>query len=344
MAGGLKAIIDTHTYEITRQIAAGGMGTVYEATQYGANGFRKTVAIKTIAPQFYADDQVAEMFIHEAKLVADLVHENIVQIYQLGRTPDEGHYIVMEYVQGVSLYDFLRLHRATETPIPTDLAVFIASRICRGLAYAHHRQDLSGQPLAIVHRDVCPNNILITTEGLPKLTDFGIAVAANRQLDERQLMGKAAYMSPEHARKQKTDFHADQFALGAVLFELLTGQPIRQSEDNDTLLEHASTCSIDWDHLPDTTPSELQEILRTCLAASPRDRYKSTNNLAHELEYFIYKDGYGPTIQKLEAYLRRMFPYLYRFRSRQSRLPSQQTLADQNAPATMIMEARKQGP
>jgi len=300
-------------YRVARKIADGGMGSVYEAVQDGTDGFTKTVALKTLLPQFIEKENFVKMFISEAKLVANLVHENIVQIYQLGRSP-EGYYIVMEYVNGTSLHAFLDFHRITKMQVPQPLAVFIAARIARGLAYAHSREDDAGQPLGIVHRDVCPNNVLITREGLPKLTDFGIAVATRAMQEgaSKAIMGKLTYMAPEQANRQDVDFRADLFGLGAVLFEMLAGQAIRVGGEVDEQLAKARRAEVDWDALPDDLSPDLREILERCLSADPNARYPQTSDAARALEYYIYKDGYGPTIQTLEEYLRKEFPYLYR--------------------------------
>lgn len=310
----LFIINDSTRLIITRKIAEGGMGAVYEARQIGVEGFEKTVAIKTMLDKLvHARQEYAELFIAEAKLVANLVHENIVQIYQLGRS-SSGYYIVMEYVHGLSLAQFINYHRAQKLPLAVDLAVHIISRIARGLAYAHRRQDAAGIPLEIVHRDVCPSNILITTEGLSKLADFGVAkVTKSFFLGDGSFVGKRQYMAPEQALKQHVDFRADLYSLGAVLFELLTFQPIRPA--GNTLLATDVTQwvaqPIPWRCLPDDLPDDLAAILHTMLAFSPDDRYQDTDQLAHDLEYFIYKDGYGPTIQTLEAYLRQHFSSLY---------------------------------
>lgn len=335
----LRAIRDVSSYRITRKIAEGGMGTVYEAVQDGAMGFRKTVAVKTLLPQLSDTEQFVEMFIQEAKLVANLVHENIVQIYQLGRTP-EGWYIVMEYVNGLSLHEFIRFHKLTRSSLPQPLAVFITSRIARGLAYAHSRADNSGMALKIVHRDVCPNNVLITTEGLPKLTDFGIALvmAHLKAAETRSLMGKLTYMSPEQARKKPVDFRTDLFALGAVLFELLSGNRIRLGRTQEEATEMAKAGYVQWEGLPDTVPEDLRRILERCMAFNPGARYESTKDLAKELEYYIYKDGYGPTIQTLEEYLRRQFPYLYQVSRRPAEDKPSQPAEPPEITATIILD------
>ncbi|OGV79354.1 MAG: hypothetical protein A3K19_31425 [Lentisphaerae bacterium RIFOXYB12_FULL_65_16] len=304
-------INDRYTCRIDREISKGGMGTVYEATQLGAHGFAKKVAIKTILPTLCKHHQFIDMFIGEGKLVADLVHENIVQIYQLGHAQG-AYFIVMEYVNGLSLHDFIRFHVASSQPVPTELAVFITSRIARGLAYAHSRQDRKGMPLNIVHRDVCPNNIMITTEGLPKLGDFGIAKAANNiiPLQERSLVGKLYYMSPEQAQRQPVDFRSDIYSLGLVLFELLALEKAR-FRDGAEVIATAQEGWLNWELLPKTVNPDLRGIMRRMLALDQAERYDSTAKLAHDLEYFIYHKGYGPTVVSLEKYLRENFPFLY---------------------------------
>ena len=307
----LERISDKFDFRIERLIAQGGMGSVYDAIQLGAEGFEKRVAIKALLPELSTNPDFIRMFIGEGKLVADLVHENIVQIYQLGQT-SIGYYIVMEYVNGLSLHEFIQLHRKLRLTMPVELAVFITSRIARGLAYAHSRQDRAGQPLNIVHRDVCPNNIMVTTEGLPKLGDFGIAKAANASMPftDQWLVGKFVYMSPEQARRQPVDFRADIYSLGLVLYELLALVPAREDRLDD-ILKAAQEGHANWSGLPQVHP-DLLAILVRMLAVARDERYPETAKLAYDLEYYIYHKGYGPTVVTLESYLRKNFPYLYR--------------------------------
>lgn len=306
----LEHIEGTFNYRIVRLIAKGGMGSVYEAMQLGADGFEKRVAIKTLLPALSHNRRFVDMFIGEAKLVADLVHENIVQIYQLGHS-FHGYFIVMEYVHGLSLEEFIHFHAVTGERLPRELAVFITSRIARGLAYAHSRVDGDGGAKNIVHRDVCPNNVLITTEGLPKLGDFGIAKAANSAIpqNDRSLMGKLLYMSPEQAQRKLVDHRADIYALGMLLFELLALQRARAPwfrEAHDA----AKDGRVDWDCLPDDINDNVMGILKRTLSVDPGERYSDTDKLAYDLEYHIYHKGYGPTVVTLEKYLQKHFPYL----------------------------------
>ncbi len=296
-------------YRIVRKLAAGGMGEVCLAKTLGVEGFEKIVAIKTMLAKFSKTGDFVERFISEAKLVANLIHENIVQIYQLEKI-NGSFCFILEYVDGISLFDLIDFHRISRSRMPVPLAVFIASRIARGLSYAHSRTDASGRPLNIVHCDVCPHNILINTEGVPKITDFGIAKASSIK-DYASISGKLAFMAPEQARgNARVDFRADIYALGSVLFYMLSsGQYYRDlTLDDKSLLEQVRSGSVNWSLLPDDLPEDLMKILAKMLAAAPEDRYEATDILARELEYFIYKDGYGPTIVTLAKYIRELLP------------------------------------
>lgn len=306
----MEKIVGALEFAHIRKIAEGGQGAVYKASQQGVEGFEKTVAIKMLLESASRNQKFVDLFIAEAKLVANLVHENIVQIYQLGKT-GESYYFVLEYINGVSLYDFITRHTSQQMQIPHQLAVFVASRVVRGLAYAHSRTDQHGRPLDIVHCDVCPHNILITTEGLPKLTDFGIAKATSMAQGEFGLSGKLLFMSPEQAKQESLDFRSDIYSLGAVLFNMLTGKPIRDSRAQASqVLEQAREGRVDWDEVS-RYEEELVSLLRRMLAIDPNERYESTDELARDLEYYIYKDGYGPTIVTLANYMREQLPQLY---------------------------------
>ena len=297
-------------FKVVKKIAEGGMGAVYKAIQTGIEGFEKTVAIKTLHSSLSDSDKCVNMFITEAKLVADLVHENIVQIYQFGKH-NESYYVVLEYVDGISLHEFISFHSVVSEKVPQKLAIFIISRIARGLAYAHSRLDEYGNVRNIVHRDVCPRNIMITTEGLPKLTDFGIAKAKHTTKDN-SLSGKPLFMSPEQAAKQPVDFRSDLYSLGIVLFNLISGCTSRKIANGvPDVLRQAKEGFVNWSALPDDIDSEVLIILKKMISKNPDDRYQDTNDLAKDLEYYIYKDGYGPTIVTLSEYMRKQMPYIF---------------------------------
>jgi len=295
-------------YEITRLIAQGGMGSVYEAQQHGVAGFAKTVAIKEIISSYARDQEFTRLFIGEAKLVADLVHENIVQVYTLGWA-DGRYFIVMEYVDGINLEHFIRYHVSSGRPLPIELGAFIMSRVCRGLDYAHNKTGRNSEELGIVHRDISPKNVLLNFEGVVKVTDFGIAKAREvMEQDEDVLMGRMEYMSPEQAQRQVTDRRSDIYAVGVVLHELLTG--VLPSRGTGPLLKQhrlGTSFARPAQELRPDLPRALCSLLSTALQTKPSERYSSAGEMGYALEYFLYHDGYGPTNVTLGSYLRQHF-------------------------------------
>lgn len=302
-------------YRIGKLLGAGGMGEVYLADQVGAAGFLKRVAIKTILPELNSEEQL-EIFKGEAHLVANLVHPNIVQIYQLGQT-DEFFFIVMEYIDGINLHQFMERHLELGRRVPTELATFIVSRVSRALEYAHFRTDERGEPLGLVHRDVSPRNIMISREGEVKLTDFGSAKALN-YLESREgevLMGKVEYMAPEQARCQSTGPRSDIYSLGVVFAELLSGrQPFRpdgQMSINEALVKVVQEPFPSVLELNSGVPDDLAVIVDRCTRPKPEQRYPDARELSYTLEHHLYDPGYGPTIMTLSNYLSHTFPELF---------------------------------
>lgn len=304
-----ESIVESKNYKMIRRLAEGGMGAVYEAKQFGAEGFQKTVAVKTILESFSNNPEFVRLFIGEAKLVADLVHQNIVQVYHLGKTGNI-YYIALEFVEGFNLEQFVDYHTDSGVTLPIELGAFIISRVCRGLEYAHNKRDRDGQLLGIVHRDVSPKNIMITYEGEVKLTDFGIAKA--RQVMEQEegevLMGKVEYMSPEQARYEATDHRSDLFALGIVMYELLTGHHIFETEDIYQTLENVKSAPIPnpKQYRPEL-PDKLCEIVMKALERDLSARYQTAGEMGVALEYYMYHKGYGPTIVTLGNYVKQHF-------------------------------------
>ncbi|MCD8483800.1 MAG: serine/threonine protein kinase [Verrucomicrobia bacterium] len=221
----LSLQFDNIGIRLLRVLAEGGMGIVYEAEQRGYAGFHKRVAVKVIRDRYSAHEAFRGNFVGEACLVATMRQANIVQILQLGEL-NGRLFMVMELVEGVTLEEFILQHRALGIQIPVELAAFIVSRVCRGLAYVHGKKGEDGLPLAVVHRDVNPRNILLSHEGEVKLTDFGIAKARSWMYSEEGTVvaGKSEYLSPEQVRKEVTDARADIFSCGVVLAEMICGE------------------------------------------------------------------------------------------------------------------------
>lgn len=281
------------------------MGSVYEALQHGADGFTKRVAIKLIHNSVAERSEFLQNFVGEAKLVAQLVHANIVQTYQLGHS-DSGPFIAMELIHGTDLLQLLCVHAVRNLQLPVSMAVFIASRICRGLAYAHSRRGADGNPLGIVHRDISPQNIMISREGDVKITDFGMAKALNLMLDGEGeiIMGKICYMSPEQARGDRTDSRSDLFSVGVVLSEMLIGLNIFAAEDTKEEKRRIFELEVpDFHDLSSEIDPVLNGILTKALARNPEERYQTASALLVDLERFIYSGGYGPTMETLAEYI-----------------------------------------
>lgn len=307
----MKKIIGRVEYEILETIDEGGMGTIFKALMKGANGFEKIVAIKTLLDCYSKDKRFITRFIDEAKLVANLVHENIVQIYQLDKYMDE-YYFVLEYVDGINLHDFVEFHRMSRIKLPVKLAVYIAANVARALAYAHSRYGPDGKHLNIIHCDVCSYNILINCEGVVKLTDFGIARAATVK-EQGAVGGKLPFMSPEQVNKEPLDFHSDIYSLGIVLFYMLSGGKTCRHLDvkPHEIISQARKNYIDWDLLPGDLNRELLSILRRMLSTEPKKRYRSASGVAKKLEEYISRNGYGPNAVSMAKYMRREMPALF---------------------------------
>ncbi|MBL9137830.1 MAG: serine/threonine protein kinase [Verrucomicrobiales bacterium] len=305
----LFSINNKFQYDVVRQIAEGGMGIVYEAEQLGAHGFRKRVAMKVIRSQFASQPSFVENFIGEAKLVADLIHTNIVQTYHLGEAGGQV-FIAMEYINGVNLDALLEQHASKERRLPVELAVFIVSRVARGLAYAHAKTDGQNHSLGIVHRDVSFKNVMIAFEGDVKLTDFGIAKARGflKQEEGEVVVGKADYMSPEQADFQITDRRSDIFSAGVVLAHLLLGDNIFHGETPEESRDRILELPIpDFTQRDSRVDRKLDGILQRMLAREPSRRFQTADELLSALERYLYEPGFGPTNEKLGAYVRELF-------------------------------------
>lgn len=278
-------------YELLRKIAAGGMAEVHLARRWGDSGFYREMVVKRLFPQFAHNPASLLLFQYEARVMAELAHPNIPQIFDLGECEDTW-YIAMEYVPGVNLADLWRAGARGGTPMPLDVTLGIVIQICEALHHAHEAEDRGGNPLQIVHRDVTPHNIMITRDGVAKLMDFGIAQTnANRAEQRGVLRGTLAYMSPEQVRGRWLDRRADIFALGVVLYELTTGTRLFRGEDVQVM-----TSIVETDIRPPSTivsgyPADLEAILMATLRRDRDHRIATASDLSAHLEHFGMRNG-----------------------------------------------------
>jgi serine/threonine protein kinase len=296
-------------YFLLDRINIGGMAEVYKAKTLGVEGFEKVVAIKRILPNIAEDAEFITMFIDEAKISVQLTHANIAQIYDLGKIND-SYFIAMEYVSGKDLRSIFDRARRKGEPVPIPMACFIISKLCEGLDFAHRKKDAAGRDLGIVHRDISPQNCLISFEGEVKLIDFGIAKAANKASKTQAgiLKGKFGYMSPEQVRGLPLDRRSDVFAVGVCLYELLTGERLFVGESDFSTLEKVRNVDI----LPPTTynrriPEPLEKIVLKALAKDVEDRYQWANELQDDLQKFLIVSDSIFSRKDLSAYMKATF-------------------------------------
>src|ERR1051326_4537543 len=276
-------------YVLLEKIAQGGMAELFVAKRRGVEGFEKTVAIKRILPELSWNREFVSMFINEAKIAARLSHPNIVQIFDFGKI-DDYYFIAMEYVRGENLRAVLE--RIAEKPLPLSpaIAALVVARACAGLEHAHRKTDESGRPLGIVHRDVSPQNVLVSYDGDVKVVDFGIAkaVTENPEVTRGVLKGKLSYLSPEQVNGSSLDARTDVFAAGLLLYELVAGRKLFTQSDPAEVLD--AIVHIDADALARTIPNldrGLRDVLRRSLALDPAKRFASAGEMQGSLEEYL---------------------------------------------------------
>jgi serine/threonine-protein kinase len=276
-------------YELLRRIATGGMAEVYLARRAGPHGFQKTVAVKRILPQFARDPDFVAMFVDEARVCARLGHPNIVQVFDFGE--DQGElYMAMEYVDGTTGARLVRAVAARSEEIALEVCLFVTLSILRALECAHGARDEEGKPLSLVHRDVSPGNVLIDRSGAVKLTDFGIARAAEieRRTDAGQLKGKLGYMSPEQVVGRELDARSDIFTLGIVLAEMLILRPLfGGGKELDVLIRIRDADLSPIDRAVGRVPDDVRAVLFRALARDPALRWPSAVAFADALEDIV---------------------------------------------------------
>jgi serine/threonine protein kinase len=275
-------------YQLLKKLATGGMAEVWLARQKGIEGFAKNVVVKRILPHLAEDREFVDMFGNEARIAARFNHPNIAQVYEFGEA-NGTYFIAMEYIHGEDLGRVMRKAYNAGGWIARPLAIRIVASACEGLYYAHARTDDAGRPLKVVHRDISPQNILISFDGSVKLVDFGIAKAADQATATKSgaIKGKFAYMAPEQAAGKPLDHRADIFAIGLVLYELLTGtRPLKRESELGTL-QAAMECNILPPSQVADVPPELDSVVMKALAKAADDRYRDARQLQLALEEFL---------------------------------------------------------
>ncbi len=295
-------------YVLLDKLAVGGMAEIYKAKTYGIDGFEKLLAIKRILPHCAADRDFINMLVDEAKLTVLLSHANIVQVYDLGKVGDD-YFISMEFIYGTNLREFMNRFIESGEKTSEDMAVYIMSEVCKGLDYAHRKTDSQGKPLNIVHRDISPQNVLLSYEGEVKIVDFGIAKAAMNVSHTMAgiLKGKVAYMSPEQALGKPIDHRTDIFSAGVLLYEMLNGEKLFTGETQFEVLNQIRTTRINTLMLPDHIPGPLKGILAKSLAYNLKDRYQSAGDFQLELTKYLYSSYTDFSPRQLSSILRKLF-------------------------------------
>jgi len=291
-------------YHLLEKIATGGMAEVWRARAYGMAGFEKILVIKKILETLTSDDEFIRLFIDEARIAVQLLHVNIVQVFDLGEV-DGTYYMAMEYVHGLDLARLVS--RAKHVgPFPVALALFVVSEVLKALQFAHERTDEGGEPLRVVHCDISPQNVLVSYAGEVKITDFGISrVAFQAKSLHDVVRGKYAYMSPEQVDGKDLDARTDLFSLGIVLFELLTGRRLFKARTRDETLARVRRAEVPSPRAYRPEISEdLEAIILRALAARRKDRYQDAASMLEDIGVLMVREGHRATNNDVAAYMK----------------------------------------
>jgi serine/threonine protein kinase len=292
-------------FELLRLIATGGMAEIYLAQQGSFGGFSRNVVVKRMLPQLAVRPDFVQMFLDEARLAANLNHPNIVQVFNLGEV-DQSYFIAMEFVDGPHLGSLFAHSLRLRKPLPVELCAYIVARAADGLHYAHEQMDpATGEPLHLVHRDISPQNILVSRQGDVKVTDFGVAKATTQQTKTRTgiIKGKVAYMSPEQCLGEVVDRRTDIFALGIVLYELLTRRRLFRDKSDLLIMQKITGEDVPP---PSTVNKDLDaELDAICMKALARDRdarFATAAELSEALDSWLSANATGDARIQLQKW------------------------------------------
>ncbi len=298
-------------YQLIRKLATGGMAEVFLARAEGPMGFAKRLVVKRILPHFVEDPNFVGMFLGEAKLAAELNHPNLVSIFDFGEA-DGQYYLAMEYIDGPNLRQLNVASRQQGKPLSYSLSARLMTFAAEGLHAAHELRDEHGQLVNLVHRDISPDNILLSRNGTVKVIDFGIAKLSTEPSRTKSgvIKGKLAYMPPEQLSREPLDRRADIFALGVVLYELIAGAMPFDATSEVSIIQaimNEEPLSSVRSKVPDV-PQELDAIVATCLSKNAADRYPTCKALQNALEHFIAAQGVPVFTSDLAAVIDAVVP------------------------------------
>lgn len=331
-------------YLVLDKIAVGGMAELFRAKITGAQGFEKLTAIKRILPHLTAEEDLVNSFIDEAKLAALLHHQNIVQIYDFGDMKG-SYFIAMEHLFGKDLRHITNKSKEKELPLSLEYALYITSRICEGLDYAHNLKDFQGKPLNIIHRDISPPNIFITYDGEVKIVDFGIAKAASHSSSVTQvgmIKGKVCYMSPEHADGKTIDHRSDIFSTGILLYEMVTGRRMFVGDTLEILSQVREAEFEPPERVIKNLPPKVYEILHRSLAKYADQRYQSNGEMLSDLEECMYQNSFRPTVRGLAQFMKELFEEEIAAEEQVMREAAQISVTDQSEAETDTTPPKKE--
>ncbi len=295
-------------YTITERLDHGGMAEVFRGVAESMEGFKKSVAIKRILPNLTKNQKFVSMFLDEARLSLFLQHANIVQVFDISKTPDNAYFLVMEFVDGCNLKALIERQKQKNKRLEVAHAIYIMIECCKALQYAHALENPeTNEPLGIVHRDISPPNILLSKNGEVKLVDFGLA-KANTQIeatDQGVVKGKFSYLSPEAASANPVDHRADIFAVGIILWELFTGKRLFYGDTDYQTVELVRQAKIpSLSALNPEIEGELEGIIRKALARNPDDRYQDASDLSEALSQYLYSHRMKVTARDITTLVR----------------------------------------
>src|SRR6185369_16171942 len=291
-------------YTILGKLADGGMAEIFLAIQHGAEGFEKQVVLKRILTQYSADPQFRNMLLDEAHISMTLQHGSIVQVLDLGVAAGR-YFLALELVDGWDLEKILQRAHKAEMVFPTALGLYVVAEVCRALAYAHGKSR-DGKPLGIVHRDISPNNVLLSGEGEVKLADFGIAKAQRKreQTAAGVIKGKVAYMSPEQARGEAIDRRSDIFSVGSMLYRMMTDRlPFEANNDLESLLRVQKAEFAPPQEAKPAIGISVAAIIRRAMRLHPAERYQTADEMLAEVERVLRTEFHSAGQTELKAWL-----------------------------------------